>query len=884
MNTKTTLSLAALLLAAVSLFIWAPWQGDLPQTAQEELAAGSYRAEDSPSPAPIVWEEQADALQREELLATAASELAEGFLVEVRDAVTLQTVPGATVYLMSNARMNEPEVRRIQRAENLGTFARTKRFGSAYTADAQGRARLPESKGLGSLTLVAEGASGFGYRWSMDGNDVDRGVEILLHPEQRIEVQVQGPGGVPAADVAVGFEPSPLAWTSAPHLTVRTDAAGLAVFRHIELLTQDHPERPVTVALLVPCAAPQAVEISPAAIGKERILLQLPATGSLEVAGFEADGTPMDDGTPLVLQLADDRARAAAGGEEQRGNPRGFSMKTSLGLQIGYIRSGVAIFPQVGIGTELAIASYDGEAGGHAVQLITGPQQPGENLHEELHLSGAAAKATIRLLEGKDGSPLRNQTMGLVVSSVGQDGTVKGSGVEVGLDSDGIGHLPLSTDQVQAVGLWIASYPYRQEVESTLRIGYRELTVKELANTPRNWDIPFATEVLLEAQVIDEQGQPYVNQLLTWSIGLENAVPERKMVGDRWDLRTDGEGKIRILGPATIDGLGFLLWMPSTAGMSNLPGIKIPFQTGGQAQILVVPRARNLVGRVLVADSSFLTLIEADWITGPPGAVGSHRGSLLLEQPNGRFQLPESIASQGLLTLRLQAKGSGEELAILPGLLAQAELDGNSLRVPDWDLRDSLQKHHLVVMDQAGHPIPEVRIRTVGARGFRTLGEDGLLLSSSSVTPLLVGAEGFLEQEVFLHGETEVLLQASPTWHLDLQEALPQADGIHWMLHLMPTDANGAISLGGEGLLSTQLSPSGASVRLPHFGKWVLGIQAVRVGEDPAPFRGAYLFDGKTPFYSMDLGDGGQLDWSLELDADGLQAAIQEALEPPAED
>ncbi len=885
MNTKTLLSLAAGLLALLTLFLWNPWAAEDLSQNQDPIAAGTYEGEGKPShfASPSAAAMGASEMLREDMPVIPAATVEGKVAVRIRDAVTLEAVPNAVVHYLPYSTWKEPEVERIMREEKPGPYERITRFGERFQADDSGVLQLPAPDQR--FSIVAEDGKTFGYRWFFDPAEVSQGFEILLYPEIQVTVEVRDERGNPVEGAAVGFNHASFAYTNSPSLQVATDADGNATFAHLELETSDHPERPGSFALLVPSAPAQRFEVAAADLPNAHLEFVMPQTGTVNIEAVDGSGFPLDNGTPVVLQLADQIARTVANGGAQEARNR-FSMKLSESMQIAYVREGIATFTQVGIGTELAAASYDDEANGYAVNIVNGPGHAGDVVQATLALSKAPGELRFRLINADGEQIALPDGHSMILSGVDEVGSRFGHGDSPLRERDGSYRLPLTHQELKAKELWLATSPPWQNSGATLRFGILRLDVTLIKQAGQVYEVPFATDHLLNAKVVNADGVTQKNALINWEIlplelGQKEGAPllGSTQLSERWkNIRSDDQGKVDVWGPTVPEGCQYRIQQGGEGLRYHIMESDIPFEVGANLQYLVLAATQPLDGVVVVDQPSMLAHLQAYYGIGVPGQPGFALVPLELELPNGRFSvLPEALGS-GPVAVVVRSRYTEEVLYQLPDVASAAqEVDGKQ-QLPDIDLRGKLFIHQVKATSSQGEELDHLRIQPFSFWMMNDFPPNGMILSKEPVVQVELRAQGYLTKEVFLNGETSVVLEESPQMTIRSSVDLPQHPQVNWTLHILPTANETSILMGGFGQ-ALDFQNGSASFDLAREGNWAIGLQATVPGlQEVNTFAGAYLFPSGSPFEIIQLGDQPNYVQVLHFQPDALQAALDEAL------
>ncbi|MHC4838738.1 MAG: sigma-70 family RNA polymerase sigma factor, partial [Planctomycetota bacterium] len=853
MNTKTTLGLAAGLLALLTLFLWSPWEGDA-DAGDSGLAAATppVMEERDPEEAALVAAPPRDPeLRREEIAAAEAAAPEESFVVLLRDATTLEPLGGGQVHVLPHGALQDPEASRWLREERPDRYRMVAELGEAYPVDELGRAFVPRDED--TLNLVGEAGDRFGYDWLSPDRLTESGVvEMLLQPRLAFTVEVRDAAG-PAAGVMVGLDLGSGRSSGFPQMQSATDAAGRAAFDHAELVLDADRARLNTVAVMV--AGPESLtrEVATADLAGAVLRFELPARGTLEVAAFDEGGQPLADGTPLMLQRADRDARRAA--EEREGTgptPVRFRGRLATGVMTAYVREGVAVFEGVAFGSELAWATYDRRKPGYEVAVGPGLDAANPRRRVELHLDPSAGEIPVVLLHGPDGE--RRSGTSVVTADWEIPGARENArAMWLRFDEEGKALFPLPRGHAEASRLEM-TWNQSMELDGTspLAIGFLILTAPTLQRTA-TLEMPVGTSRLLEATMLDDAGLPYPHCPLRLRLDRVEADGSKTMI-DAWDFNADAAGGVVVDGPMPSGDLRLALGTRFEDGVGRVVATALPFTPGDRGLRFTVSPPLPYAGRVLVDDPSLLPLLVLRHVRGVPGEAGSWMRHEEMERPNGRYRfLP---MDPGPHALALEAKGTGEPLAVLLDLGAKATTVDGERRLADWDLRGKLHRHELVVIGPAGEATEGMQLRLPGEDLWRDF-TGGAFLSQERVLQVDLRAAGMRETRVVVQGRTEVRMEQGLRLDLRLAAVLPAGDDLAWEIFLLPTGADGSIMISGRAPEAVRLDAAGeATLVLPRAGAWALGLRARREGTTPGTFQGVARFAGESPFHLVEVDEG----------------------------
>jgi RNA polymerase sigma-70 factor (ECF subfamily) len=881
MKTKTILGSVAAILALASLAIWAPWSDPEPAnndsllTAAELESGAEQMAEaslDTTEPANTAAD---GILNRETQVAAAPTAETAMFDVQVLHAQTLKAAPFAVVHVWDYT-TRDPEDYKILRKEKPDALTAVQRFGEEYHADENGFLSIPMTGGRYQITASASGC--FAYHWSFEKPPVGDPVELLLREEITLRVDVKNAAGQPVSGARVGFAPEPQAYANFPRREVVTDANGEAVFHHLEADIELDDDGAFTAALMTPSDPPQVQQLPIAVIGRGVLHFTMPQVGSVLVKATTADGIPLRDGIPVILQLSDDAARAAASGKSQVGQYDRFSGSLGLSVMTAYVRDGVAEFSQVGLHTGIAVGISDREQGGYAVGAGTGPSYEGEVVQMTLALAPSPRKIQLQL-EDSAGVAISAQRLSTSLSWNSQAGKHFGIGEELQVNDEGHAEVRFQKPLQEARSLLLTTstidFQAFDEKPSEISIGVFLASEKMLAAPEQNWTVQHGGEILLGGQVVDEMGEPYAECSL--SLGLREDNPSQQgFLSDYWEFETDAEGRFLIEAPLQVDGMHWTLTAHSREFGRSAMGVDIPFSIGDENEVLTVTRPKRLVGRLLVDQQVYLKHLELVLYAGAIGQAGSRYYSLDVNGVTGRFQ--SRRLEEEAYHLVLRSRGTREVLARLESVLTVATNQDGSLQLPDWDLRGKIHLHHLDVKTSSGARPSKISLRLAEEKQERKtyVPQPLSFLSTSSVLPITIGALGYRNQEVVSDGELEVVLQDGISVQVDFPSELPEASGIEWQVAwaeiMVPQQRLGSRWVGPEWIA---VSGSQAHFAVPEAGTWTLLLRA-QSGEEIYNLHHSY-YARRDGIASIEVGEDGVVQ-VVALDAEELARVMEEVL------
>lgn len=302
------------------------------------------------------------------------------YAIEVVDAATGRPVPDAEAFLVRGAR-----------AFSALSFDGWLERGTGETADDAGVVRFhwkPEEP----LLVLALSGERSGGAWFAAGTLKAR-ERVELHPDWDVEVRV-----VDAAGAAVAEVPIQLGTVRQGHevQSLRgTDEAGRAVLAHAGLEHALDPLEAIVARVQLPFRERLEQTVDPARPPREPLVFTLPAAGSVVVTILDADRRAVPDGTEVQLELVwpgEPRERSA------------FSEVRRVGIDTT-TREGVARFPHVPLGAEVALSIASPGGVGTSDAYFPGPGRAGEVVERTIALEPEHPRLEFRAVDAQ-GEPL----------------------------------------------------------------------------------------------------------------------------------------------------------------------------------------------------------------------------------------------------------------------------------------------------------------------------------------------------------------------------------------------------------------------------------------------------------------------------------------------
>jgi len=591
-------------------------------------------------------------------------------------------------------------------------------------------------------------------------------------PPEAIRVRVVDAAGRPAAGVPVLLTARRAADAASEHVLGRVATAGAdaeARFPRPTELLERAGAHGASVRLVASCDLPLAdgprVELEPAALGPEPVVLALPPTGSVVAAV-----RPAEPDAPVRVRL---------GWRVAGGDAPGWSRAHVAHVDT---RAGDARFERVGLGLDLELVAH---AVDHATRTatarVTGPRGAGEEVRVELELGPPWPVVTGRALDGA-GAPIAGASLRaslrLSTDPEGREHATQSLG-RIGTDADGRfrvtirAPLPPGGSRV----LWLergegrtAARPSGDDASGSIDLGY---ALEPPADA--SWasgasgafgaagtdgtegaavdvgDVVLALEpVLVGGRVEDPSGRPLADAWI--------AVRARATPGGPWTVLqpsrriVDASGRFEVRGrerpvelwvDASRDGLRAARVVGVSAGRDDL--------------VLALGEAGRVEGRVVHDPDIPVDALHVE-LTGACGPRDKN-----LAEGMGSFAFGSLAPGEAELHVRTQE--TDWPVAHVPGLWVRAGETLDDPRLDPIDVRGELVRVALVLAKDDGTPLAreQVRARDAGGRGgYLVTDELGRLVvvAPRGLGTLWLEAPGHRAVETALvEGPTELLLE-----------------------------------------------------------------------------------------------------------------------------
>ncbi len=631
-------------------------------------------------------------------------------------------------------------------------------------SDGDGRVRIPKPER--SAVVVARRGNLWGFR-TLEPT-TEEPIELALHEDFDLEVEVVDAGGRPRADFPVSLRWRQSRWHQ-DRILARTDTDGRALLYHAGFRMRSwslSPEASWVVALVAALERPVEHILDPTAAPTGAIRLVAPATGSLEVSIFDARGEPYIGPVTAGLRLL--------GGEVARDPAVDLGFERDLVLPES--ANGRALFEHVepGRSFEASIA----RRGSHALHTArgVGPAAPGERARIEVHMGRSTAVLTGRAVDGA-GAPLaRVQLRSRVDSSTSLDFGQRT--VEIPTDDEGRFELdqPLqTTSQGQATLTVYLPGPRGEERLSAarelppdLRPGLHDLGELTLELPP----------LLASGVVLDESGEPVAGMWVTPSVRIQwnpehpDSFYWNELHGQR--VRSDERGAFELrarLAPQPIR---------LAAAGRNLKGEPVEALVGAGALVLRVSGTGSIEGSVRLDPGipAHHLLARAELQDqGGMGEMAWYQPTRVAE--DGTFRV-ENLRP-GTYTLNIQPTSGRFPFGVFRDVLVRAGESTRDPRFDPLDLRGRLHMVRLEIVDSQGQPVREGQVQ------FRTTSEEkptqtsiwfqdgrSTLFPSSLPIDVTIQSEGYVDAALLaIDSDQRIVLERGAELRLILRGVSP---------------------------------------------------------------------------------------------------------------
>jgi len=620
----------------------------------------------------------------------------------------------------------------------------------------------PESPATPDAAPAVAAASSPPASPAQRGSPGERAAAVVPGAGRPLRVRVLDAGGSPVAGIRVR-----LAWhlqARQDESCARTDATGTARFADLERRPLARAPGAVWTAGVEELLAAEPIEqeIAPDPHPEEPIVLRLPPTGALVVEAFEDDGTPVRDGSDLVLRIV---------------RPGAPLEPFQAGVDVdanGTFEHGEVHFARVALGLELEGLSLAGDlAAPPARGEGPGPAREGEEARLTLRRTAATTRLVLRAVDGS-GMPLAGRS--IATTYIEGTGTLNTGGAASARESDGEGRLSYTVSSALGPGV-------HRALDLELRAvgaAHVDLTRSFPPGVLDLGDVVLAPPPPAAAGIaLDANGAPVAYaQVEATRLDISGLQPREGMFGMLSAL-TDEEGRFSIPTPSDVDPA-----QPPRlalhAAARELAADLTPVAFGRTDLVLELRGMGELAGELRTDAGIVPTALEVRAF--PVGAEGSLLALEIRTHPDGRFVEPRAVSG----TWTVVVSASGKELARVEDVEVAPGGTTDDPRLHPIDLAGQLFEHRVrlllpdgstpAALDGAFSFVPHGAPLAGACEGARFQGATLRILSRAPSLDLLLAPRGFRHETVLDVGaERTVALRPGLPVRLVLTEgsALP---------------------------------------------------------------------------------------------------------------
>lgn len=663
-----------------------------------------------------------------------------GLLITALDLNTDEPMVGAKIVVTEMDRF-DIDFRDLSREANMGQSGRFAYASEEFLTDDRGQVRVPLPNAR--VTLTASTSTHFDIMTYFPMADCK--VLMRLEAETTVPVRVIDEAGHPLEGAPVSLRAYSRYRSQFYFPLTFTNADGRARLRATEAW-KESPEGSKKVVSLEIFGFPRVeIPIDFDHLTEEEVVLEMPATGQVEVIILNEKGEPTQDAFEVTL-----RSYALSSEDWNRDMPSLLRRQT--------VEHGRALFSYVALGRELTVRAKSKK---HKVDLrasLEGPSTRGVTATLRLD-SGEGYMALFGRILPVEGLDIQNLSLRVEVHDSLNGGD---SRQEVEIETDAQGHFKFPIKDRFGPGMQSSLVFVKDRTARTPR----KTAVLDWSDTYGQGvfdlgDITLApSPIVVAGRVIDAFGNPVRDALARLEWG---RVANREGGAMQWQ-------EIRGLATRTNKNGEFAMRFDLCAGRYRLVLAHTYLQAKPQefrlndADVLVhMQKQISVVGRVLVdreIDLNAIDLIIQHLDDSEEAGYTIHRGSFqstFFSGKDGSFHVGKLL--EGPAILRVQSHKFGMDLFVLDGLHLQA--DENQCIIPDIDLRGLLRQVSVSLVDEQGQRVKHGWIRFAGKGRAMSL-QDGGFDDIVSETGLDFEIGAFRMRSVSLSGvvdDCEVVLQ-----------------------------------------------------------------------------------------------------------------------------
>lgn len=830
MTLSTKIMVGSLAASLVALIAWQPWN---------EISEKGLLDDATPTAASVVQE----VVPFEETLATPVERVrlnpdrsapvrlaapvihGPSFIIQVLDAVSLNPISNVEILYYDTGASQKKWESEIKK-EYVGLERWMEYFCVIYTTNEDGVLELPLPKGRTHISARVEGL--FGNAPYLELKEDEEVVEVLMRKVRHQRVVVVDESGQPAEGVEVGFSANT---SGMPMVKAMTNHEGIAELQHLEAFHAYTYSGKTVVGLLVPCPSPQSKVLLREELGEADLHFVMPATGKVEVVCLYENGRPVEGTQYVSLQSASDR--------------RTLNASVGLGYQQMISIDGIALFNQVGVGTQLITATYSIRNGRHVNAEGTGPSRPGDLARLELIFASPTPTIAVDLIDSKQ-RPVVDRELIADLYYPDQEGGMQRAFLSIDADSDG--RVEISADRARQMGAnrlrILIHSKERQPSYGRMDISFLEVDLAQHAHQPEPIPVTLGESIIVAGVVVGADGQPLDNEELRLTFEHVGGPKSRRGFMQRQlSLFTDEHGGYRFSGPQDPELFSYSL------AFDRNP--EVEFTLGEENLRLEKMGNEELWGRVLLDDPAWHSELEVRAVLRLPGSDQVvELTESQIEQDNGRYRLKGIPVEQVELQLVQQGYGLGV-LAQLPLANLQLTASDDGTEVPEWDLRGKLFRHVLQIKtENPGKQVPYYVgvFSNFGSSSFLGVNRTGLVLFHPEAgVDFEVRARLYRPAFCYSNGEASVTLRDGISIQFALPEGVVIPKDSFWMFSLTSHTQEGRSPFEASGSMQG-VTQEVRGAKLQVAGEW--GVEIILISHQSAgPEQPRALFaDGSTSF------------------------------------
>jgi hypothetical protein len=787
--------------------------------------------------------------------------------VVVRDAETLDAVPGAEVLYFDRASEKDRDWNRDQfsRYDDIETLL--DRYGDRFTADEQGRVTLPVRKSYAYVVARAQGEFAGTYLIEDAASDGGTELELLLRPSTTITIEVVDSLGRPVPNQRVEYQ-NAFGTRFAQCLTpTMTNDEGIAQLRNIqERLAEGNASNIHRIAVPIPGGV-VAQEFLLHEPPKEVVRLQLPATGGLRVLLRDPDGNPIRDGQPVQMQAFAER-------EEGSTLPKA---NAQFGTQMVWTKDGEAYFERVALNTKL-VAWIQSQGQREPLEVVGfGPMVEGQVAELRLGMPPAPTVVSLLLVDEQGGAFAgRTLSMQQVVLQDGQAPDPIRS--RVGTSDEG--RARFYQDRLVDEGTIAPAEAQIMCIASHVGEGWARWGVHTwpVATAPGDNEVGtlvMGRELVNAGLVIGSDGDPVA------FAELDVRIPAPWPGGEdhqNWvQFKADANGRYELRGEGLEHGSLIEAYVsePTLKRGQSMGQLKVELMVGAVDQELRLGGMATVAGRILLPQGLPLEQLQLTaQVTDAQGEKSFH--FLEFEVENGRFTCGRLPAGMGQLVITASA---GLEVVRSEFF---STVGGGDCTPEAWlelDLRDRLFVHRVNLIGSDGSKPERASVMFDDFGRGAICNNPAVLVADQDRLHITVDAEGYRPSaSTLISGEAKLVLATGVPVRFVLPEGVALPEG-EWTVFLRKVYEPG--TPGGADRKLAQIKAGAAiwEASLPYPGKYMLGL--VREDRSGAAFETKppipVLWPGESPFINIEIEDSlDRQQFVLELSQAALDAAAAE--------